>query len=50
MCCEGLGIASLKLWAKEDDPEKYYKVLQKDNYKCVMDVIKIKKGSSYDVD
>ena len=49
MCCEGLGIASLKLWAKEDNPEKYYKVLQKDNYKCVMDVIKIKKGSSYDV-
>ena len=49
MCSEGLGIASLKLWAKEDNPEKYNEVLQKDNYKCIMDVIKIKKGSSYDV-
>ena len=46
----GLGIGSLKLWAKEDNPNKYQETLNKDLhpliYKCIG---KKGKGSSYDV-
>lgn len=46
---EGLGIASLKLWAKEDNPEEYHKICSRDTWKSIMEACKNGKGSSYDV-
>lgn len=49
MCKEGLGMGSLKLWAKSDNPEKYKEVEKEDLYVPVMTAVKGGKGSSYDV-
>jgi P4 family phage/plasmid primase-like protien len=49
MCNDGLGIASLKLWAKQDNPEQYSKIVQEDIYTHIIEACKTKKGSSYDV-
>jgi len=49
MCNDGLGIASLKLWAKQDSPEDYAAIIQDDIYTYVMEACRTKKGTSYDV-
>jgi len=49
MCNEGLGIASLKLWAKQDNPELYSQIVQEDIYTHIVEACKIKRGSSVDV-
>ena len=46
---EGLGIGSLKLWAREDNPKMYEKVQAEDLWKPVMNACKGGKGSSFDV-
>lgn len=45
----GLGIASLKLWARQDNPTEYHKIVQKDYYSHIMNACKTKKGSAWDV-
>ena len=49
MCNDGLGIASLKLWAKQDNPVEYATIIQEDIYTYVMEACRTKKGTSYDV-
>ena len=49
MCNEGLGIASLKLWAKQDNPTEYSQIIKDDIYTHIMHACKFKKGSSNDV-
>ena len=49
MCKEGLGMGSLKLWAKEDDELKYNEAVKDDVFGPVMCAVKGGKGSSYDV-
>jgi len=49
MCKEGLGMGSLKLWAREDNEEKYNDAVKDDVFGPVMCAVKGGKGSSYDV-
>jgi len=49
MCDEGLGIGSLKLWAKKDSPEKYAKIVQNDIADHILKACKNGKGTSFDV-
>ena len=49
MCNDGLQLPSLKLWAKQDSPDKYSLIVQEDIYTHIMEACKTKKGSSYDV-
>jgi P4 family phage/plasmid primase-like protien len=46
---EGLGIGSLKLWAKEDNEQEYKRVVSQDLYSHVIKACKGGKGSSFDV-
>ena len=46
---EGLGMGSLKMWAKDDDPDKYREVLSKDIWTHITKACKNGKGTSYDV-
>ena len=46
---EGLGIPSLKLWAKEDNYDEYNKICSKDTWISIMTACKTNKGSSYDI-
>ena len=46
---EGYGIGSLKLWAKEDNPEKYYQILEDDVSSRIFTACSNGKGTSYDV-
>ena len=48
MCDDGLGIGSLKMWAKEDNQEKYEEIVRRDIGVYVLKASK-DKGSSYDV-
>jgi len=43
----GLGIASLKLWAREDNPVKYLKIRENDLFACTNKLCK--SGDSYDI-
>ena len=49
MCMDGLGIASLKLWARQDNPEEYSKIIKEDIYTHIMAATKNKKGNPVDV-
>ncbi len=52
MCGEGLGMGSLKLWAKKDCPEKYTKIVQDDISMYILKACNIrskKVGTSFDV-
>lgn len=49
MCDEGLGIGSLKLWAKKDNPERYAKIVQNDISDYIFKACKHKRGTSVDV-
>ena len=46
---EGLGMGSLKMWAKEDNPEMYRKVMSTDIWTHINRACKSGKGNSYDV-
>ncbi len=46
---ERLGLPSLKIWAKEDNPEEYSKICSRDTWKAIMEACKNGKGSSFDV-
>ena len=46
---EGLGIGSLKMWAKEDNKEEYYKILKEDISANIFKACSNGKGSSYDI-
>ena len=49
MSDEGYGIGSLKLWAKEDNEEMYYKILDNDVESQCYSACSNGKGSSYDI-
>ena len=46
---EGLGIGSLKMWAKEDNKEEYYKILKEDISTHIFNACSGGKGSSFDI-
>ncbi len=45
----GLGIGSLKLWAKKDNSERYFKIVQNDIADHILKACRNGKGTSYDV-
>ena len=49
MCMDGLGIASLKLWARQDNPNEYSEIIKEDIYNHIMNATKNKKGNPNDV-
>ena len=49
MCMDGLGIASLKLWARQDNPDEYSKIIKEDIYTHIIAATKNKKGNPNDV-
>jgi len=49
MADEGLGIGSLKLWAKSDNPDKYSEIVESDICSKILEATKNGKGPSYDV-
>jgi P4 family phage/plasmid primase-like protien len=49
MSDEGLGMGSLKLWAKQDNPEKYSEIVESDICGLIILACKSGKGPSFDV-
>lgn len=49
MADEGLGMGSLKLWAKTDNPDKYSLIVEKDICSLIIQATKNGRGPSYDV-
>ena len=49
MADEGFGIGSLKLWAKEDNSDKYYQILESDVASKIFTACSNGKGTSYDI-
>jgi P4 family phage/plasmid primase-like protien len=49
MADEGLGMGSLKLWAKNDNPDMYSEIVETDIHSLIIEATKNGKGPSYDV-